>query len=61
MDIIIIATNGDDSNMFVFRTNGECIDHVCVNDLAVGGVAVDDDGFVYVCSTERLVKLRFVT
>ena len=44
----IIATDHD-SGVYVLTSNGECVGHVDSDVNGPSGVAVDEDGFVYVC------------
>ena len=53
----IVATSGE-NDVYVFRTNGECIGHVAgISDFSVGGLTVDEDGFVYVSNTKHHGKI----
>ena len=46
----IIASDWD-NGVYVFKSSGECVGHVSSDEIPVpAGVAVDDDGFVYVCN-----------
>ena len=47
----IIASDRD-NGVYVFKCSGECVGHAGINVIpGPGGVAVDDDGFVYVCDS----------
>ena len=50
-----IVASDRENGVYVFKSSGECVGHIC-NEVVTGpvGVAVDKDGFVYVCSNDVL-------
>ena len=44
-----IIVSDMNNGVYVFKSSGECVGHVS-SDVRPAGVAVDNDGFVYVCN-----------
>ena len=64
---ICFDTSGDiiasdmDNGVYVFKSSGECVGHVSSDVIhRPAGVAVDDDGFVYVCRCDYYFISNYV-
>ena len=53
-----IIASDTDNGVYVFQSSGECVGHVSSDVISYpAGVAVDEDGFVYVCDYDEYVYI----